>query len=130
MAESILKTTKLLAMEWYSAKIVYQITNSQNDIVQFDEQVRIINAINKELAYEIANQLGYINQEKVITDTGAILNWGFIAVTEIKRIGEVKHGTEVASLIKEFPKELFIEETNKKAEYLKNTFLLSLNTTA
>lgn len=128
--ESILKTTKLLAMEWYSAKIVYQITNNQNDIVQFDEQVRVINAINKELAYEIANQLGYINQEKVITDTGAVLSWGFIAVTEIKSIGEVKHGAEVFSLIKEFPKERFIEETNKKAEYLKNTFQLSLNITA
>ena len=117
-------------MEWYSAKIVYQITNNQNDIVQFDEQVRVINAINKELAYEIANQLGYINQEKVITDVGAILSWEFIAVTEIKRIGEVKHGAEVSSLIKEFPKELFIEETYKKAAYLKNTFLHSLNTTA
>lgn len=116
-------------MKWYSAKIVYQITNNQNDIVQFDEQVRIINAINKELAYEIANQLGYINQEKVITDTGAILSWDFIAVTEVKRIEEVKHGAEVSSTIGEFPKESFIEETNKKAEYLKNTFSLSLDTT-
>ncbi|ADY53472.1 hypothetical protein Pedsa_2933 [Pseudopedobacter saltans DSM 12145] len=113
-------------MEWYSAKLVYQISNTENDTVQFDEQLRIINAISKELAYEIANQLGYINQEKVVTDSGATLNWNFIAVTEVKYIGEVKHGAEIYSSIKDTPKELFLEETSKKAAYLKDSYSTSL----
>lgn len=113
-------------MEWYSAKIIYEITNSLNDIVQVDEQLRIIQAVSKELAYEIANQLGYIHQDKVCTNTGAVLSWNFIAVTEIKHIGEIRHGSEVSSVIQDSPKESFLEEIRQKANYLKSLISPSL----
>lgn len=87
-------------MNWYAAKIIFQIENDNLDALQFDEQIRLINAINKDLAIEIAHQIGLMAQEDLPSAKGN-LKWKFIAVTEVEDIGNLEQGKEVYYQIKE-----------------------------
>lgn len=50
-------------MNWFVAKMIFQIEGNENAYPQFDEQLRLIDAINEQLALEVAYQLGYIYQD-------------------------------------------------------------------
>jgi hypothetical protein len=94
-------------MNWYAAKIIFQIVNDSKEYAQFDEQIRLINAINIELALEIANQTGLMSQEDIISKDGTLLHWKFIAVTEVQDIGDLVNGKEIHYAIQE-PEEVSI----------------------
>lgn len=107
-------------MNWYAAKLVFQIVTDNQVTSQFDEQVRLVNAISKELALEMANQLGVLAQENLKTANGSVLGWEFISVIEIEFIGEIEHGTEIHYAIKEPSESLsYLERVREKALNLK-----------
>ncbi len=108
-------------MNWYAAKIVFQIVNDNNPVTaQFDEQVRLIHAVSRELALEIAHQFGMMAQEDFRTKKGSLLEWKFIAVIEIEFIGELEHGVEIHYAIKEpEEKDLYLQRVKEKALNLK-----------
>jgi hypothetical protein len=108
-------------MNWYAAKIVFQIVSDNNpDTAQFDEQVRLIQAVSRELALEIAHQFGLMAQEDFPTKKGSLLEWKFVAVIEIEFIGELEHGAEIHYAIKEpSEKELYLQRVQEKALNLK-----------
>jgi hypothetical protein len=82
-------------MNWFVAKVIFQIEGGESSYPQFDEQLRLIDAINEELALEMAHQLAYIYQDEVKSDKQQTVKWKFIAVTELEHLGNLEHGKEL-----------------------------------
>ena len=82
-------------MNWFVAKVIFQIEGGESSYPQFDEQLRLIDAINEELALEMAHQLAYIYQDEVKSDKQQTVKWKFIAVTELEHLGNLEHCKEL-----------------------------------
>ncbi|OAQ41644.1 hypothetical protein A5893_00600 [Pedobacter psychrophilus] len=82
-------------MNWFVAKMIFQIEGSESSYPQFDEQLRLIDAINEELALEMAHQLGYIYQDELKSNKQTTVKWKFVAVTELEHLGNLEHGKEI-----------------------------------
>lgn len=108
-------------MNWFTAKIIYQIVDEESISCQYDEQVRLLRAINREQAFEMAHQVALMNQDKLTTESGKTINWEFVAVTELKVIGQIENGLEIQSVINETDsQENYLELVKQKADFLKN----------
>ncbi len=107
-------------MNWYVVKIIFQIVSDDESSLQFDEQLRLIDAVNQELALEMAHQMGMMKQEELKSNHQQTLKWRFVAVTEIQHVGQIEHGKEIHYCIAE-PEELhpYLEKAHEKAEGLK-----------
>ena len=90
-------------MNWYLVKIVYQIICGNSSVAQFDEQLRLISASGKE------EEIFYnTKQEKV--------QWKFINISELYKLGEMIDGAELYSRIEEKADAgTYIETVNSKA---------------
>lgn len=106
---------------WFAVKMIFQIEDKEKTYPQFDEQIRLIDAVNEELALEMAHQIGMMQQEELLTSNEQKLNWCFIAVTEIQHLGDIEHGKEIHYQISE-PAEIntYLQIVKEKAEGLKN----------
>lgn len=105
-------------MNWYLAKIVYRIICGTGDhTAQFDEQLRLIHATNKEDAFYKAQRVGKIEEEKFYNQKQELVQWQFINVSELYRIGEMIDGAELYSRIEEREDgDIYTDVINKKAE--------------
>ena len=105
-------------MNWYLAKIVYRIVcGDGNHTPQFDEQLRLIHAPNKEDAFYKAQQTGKKEEETFYNLKKELVKWQFINVSELYRIGEMIDGAELYSRIEEKDNgDLYTEVINKKAQ--------------
>jgi hypothetical protein len=89
-------------MNWYLAKIVYRIICGDGDhAAQFDEQLRLIYASNKEEAFYKAQCTGKKEEETFYNLKQELVQWQFINVSELYRIGEMIDGAELYSRIEE-----------------------------
>ena len=81
----------------------------------------MIEAVNEELALEMAYQLGLMQQEEIINSNNRSVVWSFVAVTEIQKIGEIAHGKEIHYKITE-PEQAdeYLTFVRAKATHLKN----------
>lgn len=87
-------------MEWFLAKLVYRFQSpSGPDHIQFDEQLRLVQANNELHAFHKAQQIG--QQEQFIADDQTIhqVNWYFMDVTELYKLNQLIDGAEVLSQI-------------------------------
>lgn len=103
--------------KYFIAKLIWQIEIEQNAIAsEFDEQLRIIKALDAEIALEKSRQIGLNNQETLINNKGQRINWVFINVEFLKEITSFDDGLEIcAQTIKiEDPKQ-YIKEINTKS---------------
>ncbi|MDA9555196.1 DUF4288 domain-containing protein [Pelobium sp.] len=108
-------------MNWYVAKIIFQIEDKEMNYPQFDEQLRLIDAINNDLALEMAYQLGLMQQDEIKSSKEHTLKWKFIAVTELYHLGEIEHGKEIHYQISEPEHAItYLEMIKEKAAGLKN----------
>ena len=108
-------------MNWFVAKLIFEINTQGSKNSQFDEQLRLIEAINDELALEMAYQLGLMQQEEIIDNKNHSVVWKFIAVTELENIGEIAHGKEIHYKITEPEQaEKYLAFAKEKASALKN----------
>ena len=82
-------------MNWFVAKMIFQIISDHNNCIQFDEQLRLIEAVDKHLALEIAYQIGFIVQEELKSNHNENTKLKFIAVTELEHLGNLEHGKEL-----------------------------------
>jgi len=107
-------------MNWFVAKMIFQIEGNENTYPQFDEQLRLIDAVNEELALEMAHQLGYIYQEEIKSNNQQMINRKFVAVTELDYLGNIEHGKEIHYKIVE-PDNMtnYLELVNEKANSLR-----------
>lgn len=105
-------------MNWYLAKIVYRIIcGDGNHTAQFDEQLRLIYAVNKEEAFNKAQQTGKKEEETFYNLKQELVKWQFVNVSELYRVGEMIDGAELYSRIEEREDgDMYTEIVNKKAQ--------------
>ncbi len=89
-------------MNWYIAKIVFNITAENTDHTpQFDEQLRLISAEDLEEALVKARVLGLGEEDSFLNDRHNTVKWEFINVSEIIPLIGLEDGMEVYSHIHE-----------------------------
>lgn len=105
-------------MNWYLAKIVYRIVCGNGDHTpQFDEQLRLICAASKEVAFYKAQHTGKKEEETFYNLKEELVQWQFINVSELYKIGEMIDGAELYSRIEERDDgDRYADIVNKKAQ--------------
>ena len=105
-------------MYWYLAQIVYRIVCGHGEhTAQFDEQLRLIYATNKEDAFYKAQHTGKKEEETFYNLKQELVLWQFINVSELYKIGEMIDGAELYSRIEEKDDgDSYADIVNKKAQ--------------
>lgn len=103
------------------AKIVYRIICGEgNHTPQFDEQLRLIVALNEEEALKKAYTIGRQEEECFYNVSEKLVQWKFINVSELLKIGDLNDGAEIYSKIEEKENgELYTEMIHKRAAGLR-----------
>lgn len=112
-------------MNWYITKIVFNISAANNSN-QFDEQLRLVKAENKEAAFLKARALGLREEDTFYNDNMREVKWEFVNVAEIIPMQKLEDGTELYSTIHETDEaSRYIHFVHQKAIALrKNSTLL------
>lgn len=113
-------TVKFTPMNWYLAKIVYRIVIGNESTSQFEEQLRLIEALSPMNAFEKAYQIGSGESNDSGTALQALVYWKFVDVTELYRINQLTDGAEIFSSMKEMENGSVAEELiHKRAALVK-----------
>lgn len=104
-------------MNWYLSKIVFQIVcGNGNHSAQFDEQLRLIVAEDKEEAFYKAQQLGHKEEDTFYNQDQQLVQWKFINISDIYKLSELIDGAELYSRIEERDNaDAYIHMVNSKA---------------
>ena len=106
-------------MNWYLIKFIFNIQIDKTDSqFQFDEQLRLINALSVSDAFLKARNLGKKEEDVFLNDKGEQVVWKFIDVTEVKLLQNFEHGQEIYSSITEHPQPEDINFIQQKAQFL------------
>lgn len=105
-------------MSWYLAKIVFRIICGEGKhTAQFEEQLRLVNAENKEDAFSKAQALGKNETENFFNHKEQLVQWKFINVCELYQLNKMIDGAELYSCISEQEDaELYEYVVNRKAK--------------
>ena len=89
-------------MNWYLAKIIFRIICGDGEhTAQFDEQLRLIHASDKQQAFEKAVEFGKTEEDSFYNIHQQPVHWTFVNVSELYRMEELLDGAEIYSRIKE-----------------------------
>lgn len=104
-------------MNWYIAKFTYQIICGDGQHTpQFDEQLRLIGALNEEEAFKKSISLGKQEEDNFYNHNQMLVSWKFVNVSELYPLNELTDGAEVYSRIKEvYDAHGYITFVNNKA---------------
>ena len=104
-------------MNWYLGKLVFRIICGTGDHTpQFDEQLRIIAAGDKQEAFLKAREIGEASEEVLLNVKQQLVQWKFINVSELYKLNGWIDGAELYSRINEMEDaENYIAFTNRKA---------------
>jgi hypothetical protein len=113
-------------MNWYLAKITYQIIcGNGNHTPQFDEQLRLIGALDENEAFSKARSIGLQEQETFFNQKQQLVQWIFINVSELNQL-DLFDGAEVYSRITEQDNaEIYIDLLHLKAEEIQSRYAQS-----
>jgi len=113
-------------MNWYLAKIVFQIICGEGDHVpQFDEQLRLISAEDEQQAFYKAQKIGTLEQDTFYNKKQNLVQWKFINVCELYKLSNLIDGAELYSRIQEADDaDRYIDVVKKKADYLQGDNIL------
>ena len=105
-------------MNWYLAKIVYRIYCGDGEHTgQFDEQLRLIAAKNKEDAFHKAQTIGQQEEEIFFNQKQQLVHWQFINVCELYKLSQSIDGAELYYRIEEYENaDAYMDTIHKKAE--------------
>ena len=116
-------------MNWYLAKMVYRIICGDGQhLAQFDEQLRLVEAGDKEDAFEKAADMGRKEEDSFYNQQAQLVRWQFVAVPELYPLTDLIDGAEICSRIKEVENaEAYITFVQQRAAYIQRekAFLLS-----
>jgi hypothetical protein len=101
-------------MNWYIAKIIFQIKGNGMQRPQFDEHLRMIEAENFEEAFLKARILGINSEDSVINDNHGPVKWEFVNVVDLLEVEKLKDGLEIHSQVRE------MEEAGNYISYVHN----------
>ena len=115
-------------MNWYLSKIVFQIICGDGEhTAQFDEQLRLISADNKEEAFQKAQNMGMDEEEMFFNQKKQLVQWQFISVSELYQLKELMDGAELYSRIEEKEDAAsYIHILQTKAEHIRKGSLHEL----
>lgn len=107
-------------MNWYLTKMVFRIIFGKGEHkAQFEEQIRIIAAPTAEAALEKANNFALAEKIQV-KDSGSLVKWQFVTITELYRLHNFIDGAEVFSQLREEENgDLYEEMMYRKAEHVR-----------
>ena len=89
-------------MKWYLARLVFRIVCGEGDhTAQFDEQFRLILAIDEYQAMEKAMAIGKKEEAPFMNTARQTVRWKFEGVMEITLMNELRDGMELFSRITE-----------------------------
>ena len=105
-------------MKWYLAKIIYRIVcGTGNHKPQFDEQLRLIAALESREAFEKASLMGRTGAGTFYKENRQLVQWQFINIAELNLIDELADGAEIYSSIHELEHaEAYISFVHYKAQ--------------
>ncbi len=111
-------------MNWYLTKLIFRIISGDGSHApQFDEQLRLIQAVNEQEAFQKASVIGQQEETSFLNDKQQTVRWQFINLSELHKLSALEDGTELYSTIQEQEHAgSFIEVINKRAAWLKKTF--------
>jgi hypothetical protein len=115
-------------MNWYMAKIVFRIICGEGEHTpQFDEQLRLVAAVNEEEAFIKAKVIGEKDEESFLKQNKQGVKLQFINVSEFYKLS-LTDGAEMYSRVQEAEHAgNFIDAINKKADYIRNAFSKKLS---
>jgi hypothetical protein len=126
----MLPIQKMIDMNWYVAKIVYRIICGGGDhAAQFDEQLRLVSAIDKEQAFFKARHYG-MKEEKVFRNVKReLVRWKIINVIDPHDMEEIADGVELYSRIEEKDDgDAYVDIVNDKARWVLHSCISELKT--
>jgi hypothetical protein len=89
-------------MNWYIAKMVFRIVcGDGNHAAQFDEQLRLIQAHNREEALQKAEIMGGREEEIFFNMNQQLVKWEFVGACELYTLHGLTDGAELYSRIEE-----------------------------
>ena len=99
-------------MNWYLTKIIFRIICGDGlHTPQYDEQLRLIHAFDKEEAFKKADRIGKQEEESFFNQKQQLVCWQYINVSEIYSLKKMMDGAELYSRITE-------EESAELYEYI------------
>jgi hypothetical protein len=119
-------STKIIYMNWYLTKIVYQIIcGDGKHTPQFDEQLRLISATGEQEAFCKAQRVGLLEEESFFNHRRQLVKWKFINVCELYKLSDLIDGAEIYSRIQEADNaDRFVEMVHSKADYIQGDNVL------
>jgi len=108
-------------MNWYLSKIVFRIIcGDGRHTPQFDEQLRLIAAHNELEAFEKARDIGEREQDGFYNDHEQLVQWKFVDVAEMYKLGGLLDGAEMYSRIQETDDpDAYIELVHRRADHIR-----------
>jgi hypothetical protein len=105
-------------MNWYLAKFVFHIVCGEGrHMAQFDEQLRLIAATDKQEAFRKAQEMGKKEEETFYNRKEQLVQWQFVNISELYLLSELTDGVELYSRIEERENaEAYMYTVNQKAE--------------
>jgi hypothetical protein len=106
-------------MNWYLAKLVFRITSGYG---QFDEQLRLIYAVDREEALLKARAIGLRQEEQLMAYHQPAVAWEFVNAAELIALPSLADGMEVYSQLFETNEpERHVHDVHQKAMDLQLT---------
>ncbi len=107
-------------MNWYLVKLVYRIICGDGaHTPQFDEQLRLIHAMDDLHAFQKAQLIGDKEQEFFCNCDEQMVQWKFIDVCELHKLEDLSDGAEMYSHIYERKKpEIYLRTIKARAKFL------------
>ena len=105
-------------MNWYRAKFVFRIVCGEGQhTAQFDEQLRLIAAADKQEAFRKAQEMGKKDEETFFNNKEQLVQWQFVNISELYLLSELIDGAELYSRIEERDNaDAYMYMVNQKAE--------------
>lgn len=106
-------------MNRYLAKLMFNINiDNGNHASQFDEQIRVIDSLDLESAFQKARLIGKQEEETFFNNEKKSVSWKFIDVTELYALENLRDGEQVYSLTHEK------EDTHTFINYIRHKSML------
>src|SRR3712207_6594892 len=108
-------------MNWYLAKIVYQIICGNGaHKPQFDEQLRLVQAANEEEAFSKARKIGEAEQEVFYNQKQQLVQWRFVNVSELYQMDLVDGAELYSKITEQDDAKTYVDVIRMKAEQLQS----------
>lgn len=88
-------------MNWYLTKIIYRIVQENEITAQFDEQLRLVKAIDEQQAFAKAIKIGKQEEDVFVNQAKLKVQWKFVNVVLVSNLVSITDGMELYSTISE-----------------------------